>query len=304
MLARIVLASLLLELLAYAALGAWLHAWRGWAPAALVALACASALLARLLLVGLTFALSWPHRSPRAPLGVRGWSRLLLLEWRALLADNLLYLPFESLLLRRDPAGRASTTPVLLVHGIYSNRGYFRPLVRSLEGAGGRMVFTGNFDVTLTSIERFAAQLRERIEAVAATSSQPRVVLVCHSMGGLAAREYLRVHGGERIERLVTIATPHHGTAMARFGVGTNARQMRRDHPFLARLQAFEGESGPGVPTLSVYAPHDNLVAPQATSLLPWARNVALPGLGHVSVLASSELRELLRAELAPKPGT
>jgi hypothetical protein len=44
--------------------------------------------------------------------------------------------------------------------------------------------------------------------------------------------------------------------------------------------------------------PHDNLVAPQDSSILPRARNVAIPGRGHVDVLESKRLVELLFEEL------
>ncbi|MFG2710832.1 hypothetical protein ACGFX2_09705 [Streptomyces goshikiensis] len=55
----------------------------------------------------------------------------------------------------------------------------------------------------------------------------PKVTLICHSMGGLAARYYLEVLGGRETARtLVTVGTPHRGAAKAvRFltghGVGT-----------------------------------------------------------------------------------
>ena len=55
----------------------------------------------------------------------------------------------------------------------------------------------------------------------------------------------------------------------------------------------------PAVPTTSIYTPHDNLVAPQETSRLPWARNVTVPGVGHVSIIGSPQTFALVRAELA-----
>lgn len=298
MLARFVLAALLLEMLAYATFGSWLHGVHGWSVAAALALAVATSLGVRLAMVATTFMLSWTHRSPREPVSVGGGIRLLLLEWRALLADNFLYLPLERVMVRRDPEGPAPLTPVLLVHGFFSNRGYFGALVRALDADSHRAVYTGNFSATFATIERFAAELRQRIEEVCGATGQPRVILVCHSMGGLAAREYFRVHGVARVERLVTIASPHHGTALATFGLGANARQMARDSAFLGRLAAFEGEQGPGVPALSIYSRHDNLVAPQDTSRLPWARNLPLVGMGHVGILSSPQLRELLTTEL------
>ena len=40
------------------------------------------------------------------------------------------------------------------------------------------------------------------------------------------------------------------------------------------------------------------MVAPQEASRLPWARNVAVKGRGHLEVVHCDEVLELLRAEL------
>jgi hypothetical protein len=117
-------------------------------------------------------------------------------------------------------------------------------------------------------------------------------------MGGLAAREYLRRHGPGRLAKLITIASPHHGTALARFGVGANATQMRRGSDFLAALARSESERPPSIPAASIFSTHDNLVAPQETSRLPWAKNVALAGLGHIDILGSQRLFAVLLEEL------
>jgi len=51
-----------------------------------------------------------------------------------------------------------------------------------------------------------------------------KVILVCHSMGGLAAREYFKTfNGGDNAVRLITIATPHLGSYLA-----TAPRHIRR----------------------------------------------------------------------------
>jgi pimeloyl-ACP methyl ester carboxylesterase len=303
MFARFIRLTLAVELAAYAGLGAWLHFARGYPLAGVVAGAILVALGARAALVGLTALLGWIHRSPCAPahqVPATAMPRYLLGEYRALLADNFWYLPFESWALRPDPApAPCPRTPVVLVHGYMSNRGYFRPLARWLESQGMGPVYAPNFPVLFTTIEEFAAELHREIERIATGCAQPRVILVCHSMGGLAAREYLREHGAGRVARLITIASPHHGTAVAALGVGRNARQMHRGSEFLERLHAAECASAPGVPTLSIWSPHDNLVAPQETCRLAWAREHAIPGVGHVEIIGSPRTFAVLREELA-----
>ena len=289
MLARLVIASLLLELAVYAAAGAWL-----WAVPL--------ALGIRLALVCFTMTIGWIAASPRAPgqrIGLPGTLRLVLGEWRTMLLDNFAYLPFERWATRPDPVlAPGGALPILLCHGYMTNRGYFRPLVRGLEAAGIGPILVPNFRAVFSNIETYADELEVAIERVAAQGGHGRVVLVCHSMGGLAAREYLRRRGGARIARLVTIASPHHGTVVASLGVGKNAVQMKRGSDFLASLAEWERSHPPEIAATSIYSCHDNLVVPQDTSRLPWARNVALPGLGHIDIIGSKQLLEVLLAEL------
>jgi predicted alpha/beta hydrolase family esterase len=310
MLAHFVRLSLVLELAAYAAVGAWLHARHGWSVPQIVGAAVLAALGARFALVCLTVTIAWAVGSPRAPehrITAPATVRLVLGEARALLLDNLVYLPFEARAVRRDPdpaarAGVSHATPVVLAHGYFSNRGYFRPLVRALEARGVAPIFTPNFRAIFARIEDYVDELHAEIERIAAASGEPRVVLVCHSMGGLAAREYVRRHGTGRIAKLVTISSPHHGTVLANVGLGANARQMCRGCEFLSALERSERDHPLAIPVVSIYSPHDNLVAPQETSRLAWAKNIALPGLGHVDILASERLFAVLFDELRVAP--
>lgn len=302
MLAVYIRIMLLLELAAYVAIAEWLHFLYGWSYGALAALALAALLLARLAMVSVTTALAFAAGAPMRPehkLALPGVMRIVAREWRAILLTNFAYFPWDALALRRDPpAAPAARVPVVMVHGYLSNRGYFRPLVRNLEARGVAPIFAPNLPAAFVPIEEMVGALHREIERIAAGTGQRRVVLVCHSMGGVAARAYLCSHGAARVARLVTIASPHHGTVHAYFGAGSNARQMRRGSRFFAAMRASEGDSGPACPVTSIYTPHDNLVAPQETSRLPWAKNIVLPGLAHVDILRSPRLAEAVFEEL------
>ena len=300
--ARLVRFTLALELVAYVTLGAWLSGVAGWTLLEVVALALALALGVRFLLVCFTSLLGWIFCSPCAPeyrIGIAGVPRLVLGEYGALLCGNLWYLPWDSVAMRREPEpAPAARPPVVLVHGYMSNRGFFGPLQRWLGDQGVAPVFAPNFHVLFDSIEQFAVELHEEIERIARDTGQPRVVLVCHSMGGLAARRYLQDRGAARIARLVTIASPHHGTAVAKMGLGLNARQMSPGSDFLRELERAEAATPPAVEALSIWSPHDNLVSPQDTSRLPWAREHVIPGVAHVGLLSSPRTFAALRPEL------
>ena len=73
---------------------------------------------------------------------------------------------------------------------------------------------------------------------------------------------------------------------------------MRRGSDFLRALATAEAASPPAVPALSIYSTHDNLVAPQDTSRLAWARNEPFAGLGHISVIGYPPILARVLAEL------
>ena len=301
MLALVILSSLVLELAACSAIAAHLAA-RGWDVPVLLGLALAWVLGTRLLLVSFSMASSYAARSPRSSdeqLGPVGTLGLVLGEWAAMLRSNFVVLPFERLVVRRDaPLARSGRIPVLLVHGYLSNRGLFRSVIRALEDAGVQPLVTHNFDRLFAPIESWADELDAIVREVVQRTGQPKVIFVCHSMGGLVARAYVSRHGASHVAKLVTIASPHHGTLAARRGVGQNARQMCRGSEFLAVMARKEGVHGQGYPATSIYSVHDNLVVPQDTSRLPWARNVALSGVGHVAILRWGALHRALIEEL------
>ncbi len=294
MLARYIRFMLLLELAAYWAIAEWLHFLFGWGYAPLALGAITAALVGRLAMVSLTTAIGYAARSPVAPEhrgGFRGPFVRLIREWRAVLSTNLVWFPWERFAVRPDPEPKpGGGIPVILTHGYFSNRGYFGALVRALEADGAGPVFTPNLSATFATIETYAQELHREIERIAAGTGAPQAILVCHSMGGLGARAYLCTRGAARVRKLITIASPHFGTVHARFGGGANARQMHRGSPFIAELCKQEGDQGPACPVTSIYSTHDNLVAPQETSRLPWAKNIVVPGRGHVDILSAPEL--------------
>ena len=299
MLSHLVRAQLAVELLLCLALGAWLH-HRGWNLAAIVAFLAAVSLGIRLLIVCTSCLVAHANRSPRDPaqrIGFTGGARLVVHEWHSMLLDNFWWLPFEAIAVRADPPAGGPLVPVLMVHGYLSNRGLLRPLIGALDRSGAR-VHTLNFRGLFGSIEPLIGQLEAEVQRLVAASGHPQVVLVCHSMGGLVTRAWLMRHGAQRVARLVTIASPHHGTALANLGLGANATQMRRGSEFLRALEAAEGGEGPACPTTSIYSVHDNLVAPQETSRLPRATNVALHGWGHVGIVAAPPLHAAVTTAL------
>ncbi|UQV44894.1 alpha/beta fold hydrolase [Janthinobacterium lividum] len=300
MIARILKWLMLLQLLAVLGLAYLaMQAWGVASPAMALLLALAMLLAVRALIVARNF---WESRRAGSPvpaehqLGIRGAGRLFLGELRATLWTSSWGM-LRPRLHALDAATDARGLPVLLIHGYVCNRGYWAQLSRQLAQAG---VAHDAIDLEPigADIEEFVPQVEQAIEALCARTGSDRAIIVAHSMGGLVARAWLRHYGAARVARIITIGTPHHGTALAKLAAGTNARQMSRiggaPSDWLALLAASETPELRALIT-SIYSHHDNIVAPQASAQLPGARNLAFGGIGHVALASDARvLRQLL----------
>jgi triacylglycerol esterase/lipase EstA (alpha/beta hydrolase family) len=171
---------------------------------------------------------------------------------------------------------------VVLVHGFICNRGLWNPWMERLRRSGTPFVAV-NLEPVFGSIDEYAPLIDDAVRRItAATGCAP--VLVAHSMGGLAVRAWLRNHrlaDTPPVHSVVTIATPHGGTSLARFGFSSNTRQMRRGSSWLRSLEAAEAHSG--YAAFTCYFGHcDNIVLPASSATLPGATNRHVPGIAHV----------------------
>ena len=250
-------------------------------------------------LVGAWFVLSWIWRTPRplnAQLDFDGSVRLFVGEVLAV-AMSWPLIALHRLVIR-DPAPAPARLPVVLVHGVMVNDGVWFTMRRYLARQAIAAVYTINYGPPYGDIEHFAEQLGAKIESVCAATGATRVLLVCHSMGGLVARAYLRQRGPASIERIITIGTPHHGSVFARGVVGRCLAQMRPGSAWLAELNRDETKAPPA-PIRSIWSRHDSLVAPQASSELACAENVALVGIGHNALLNDIRVMQLVMRAIA-----
>jgi triacylglycerol esterase/lipase EstA (alpha/beta hydrolase family) len=200
----------------------------------------------------------------------------------------------------------SARVPVLLVHGYGCNSGYWAHLEPLLDR---EHISHASIDLepVAGSIDDYAPLIEARVQELCAATGGARIAIVAHSMGGLAARAWMRSYGtpaegSARVAKLITLGTPHHGTVLANLGPGANAAQMRRDSAWLRALAATETQDV-RARIVSIYTHHDNIVAPQDSSVLPGARNVAFGGVGHVALGSNPRvLAEVLRIlrELQP----
>jgi triacylglycerol esterase/lipase EstA (alpha/beta hydrolase family) len=171
---------------------------------------------------------------------------------------------------------------VVLIHGFLCNRGFWTPWLRELTRRE-RPFIALSLEPALGSIDNYVRAIDDAIARIAATTGLPPV-LVCHSMGGLAARAWLRdADDASRVHRIVTMGTPHAGTWLARFAQTRNGREMRRGGEWLTRSVPRSG-GALRVAFTCWYSNCDNIVFPASSATLPGADNRLAAGLAHVEM--------------------
>ncbi|MFC5500234.1 esterase/lipase family protein [Caenimonas terrae] len=214
-----------------------------------------------------TLARAWLAETLQAP-RVFGWRQPF--RWNAV-ADHLPAVP--------ESGGRRG---IVFVHGFICNRGFWTPWLRQVRRRGHPFAAV-NLEPVFGSIDDYVAIIERAVTAVTLSSGLPPI-LVCHSMGGLAARAWLRAGPhARRVHRVVTIGTPHQGTWLARSSRSKNGRQMAQGSTWLRQLEA-DSASLPQPPFTCWYSNCDNVVFPSSTATLSGAQNLLVVGAAHVDL--------------------
>ncbi|MCP3985782.1 MAG: alpha/beta fold hydrolase [bacterium] len=174
------------------------------------------------------------------------------------------------------------TDTLVFVHGLGMNRASFFPLQAYLRLMGYDAQCSRNFGIP-DSIEAMAEAIGCLVER---SAPEGRVTIVGHSMGGLAARWYVqRLGGDKRVDRIVTLATPHGGTYLAYNAPTTLLNQFDPEGSFIRSLN--ESPMPPTVELHSIVAGQDLIVVPRTAGAAPFGESVVFEDLGHMDILLS-----------------
>lgn len=300
-----------LECAATAAVGWAAHRWGGWSWPTAGALAGAALVLGYLVSVGWAFLVSLKSLGTAIPddpvwdrmpipheqrIGITGFIACWLRECISVAWMFNVLQPFRAHAAFDAPAGEGKRVPVLMIHGYGCNRAVWLPMQQHLAAAGHP---TDAIDLMplLGDIDDYARDIAAAVARLTRTHGRAPVLL-CHSMGGLAARALLRQSEPCPVVHAITLGTPHRGTAMARTGRGHNVRQMAWASPWLRQLAASETQAVRARIT-SIFSWHDSIVGPAGASWLEGARHIPFAGIGHVSLLCDARVRDAVLAELA-----
>jgi triacylglycerol lipase len=231
------------------------------------------------------------------PPSTRRARELVAKEAAAFVGLGLLY-PFGIARARAKKTPRvAEQRTIILVHGYLANRATMLPLAAYLKLRGltrGGQLLSFDYE-SARGIEPSARALKEFLRERVRGG---RIDLVCHSLGGVVARCYLQELGGaRRVDRCITLSSPHRGTYGAYWVASRVGRELRPDSLLMQRL-AKTHQNGERVRFTSIVAGSDNIVFPRVFAQ-HGEELVHVPDVGHAGMLFSPRVLKTVADRLA-----
>jgi triacylglycerol lipase len=199
--------------------------------------------------------------------------------------------------LPRCRQARGARGPLLLIHGWSLNRGCFWLLRYRLLRDGWSPVCCFDYRSLSFDVEGAAAGLRTAVDGLArATGPAQPLTLIGHSLGGLVARYYARRYPAPAVRRIVTLGTPHQGTALARRRGGT-VHKLAPGSQFMNTLNSAD-RVAQQFDVIAIQSTFDAMVLPPQSAEYPGAFNIRVDDVGHNALLFSPKIYRLLEENL------
>jgi triacylglycerol lipase len=178
------------------------------------------------------------------------------------------------------PRDRTTRNPILLIHGLTDTSYKMRKMASYLYDMGWQ-VYT--IDLTPNNgygkLEILAEQVADLVDRTFAPHQH--IDIIGFSMGGLVARYYIQRLGGiDRVQRFITISSPHRGTLAAYFSEYPGCVQMRPDSKFLRDLDR-DVRVLKQLNFTSMWTPFDLIILPPSSSQLGIGTEIMFPVAAH-----------------------
>jgi triacylglycerol lipase len=207
--------------------------------------------------------------------------------------------------------GSPVDTPVLLVHGYGANKSNWLFLKRYLHHAGFERIHALNYNPLRDDIPGLATRCAERADELKAHFGVDRIHIIGHSLGGIIARYAVQVLGVEGVSVCISVASPHGGVRLARYGslvarLGPlhSGLQLRPDSPVMRRLRTT---SRPLPTQFVAYYSNLDLVVPARRAMIVEpalaATNILVKDQGHLSIMLSRRLAASVVDQLGAAEG-
>lgn len=193
-----------------------------------------------------------------------------------------------------------SKVPILFIHGLLHNGSAFAWLKQQLGLRGWRHFREMNLSTAFHSIPAMAEQTAQAVARMQRKYNTRQIDIVAHSMGGLVARYYLQMLGGDQegsVRWLVTLGTPHRGTRLSNYAFLSHLRELGPTSQTIRSLHECPIPAKTKV--LSISGNLDVMMWPRDCARWEGVRHIHLNGVGHAGLLFSRRVIQILLAHLS-----
>lgn len=184
--------------------------------------------------------------------------------------------------LRKEIQITAVRDPILFVHGWNSSAAAWNTMVAMFKADGytDNELITWSYNTAQSNVTT-AQLIRTKVDSILAATGAAHVDIVTHSMGTLSARYYIRnLKGGSKVDAIVSLGGPNHGTNTALACPQTSCLEMRPNSSFLRKLN--QKDETWGTPRyLTWWTPCDQVIIPQQSTILSGATNTQTACMSH-----------------------
>ncbi|UYZ20066.1 esterase/lipase family protein [Mesobacillus jeotgali] len=193
--------------------------------------------------------------------------------------------------------------PVVFVHGFTGSSSSFDNMKQWLisQGWPSDYLYAIQYSNTTGSSVDNAYELQSFVKNILRKTKASKVDIVAHSMGGLSTRYYVKyLEGAQKVDDVVTLGSPHHGTNSSYFGLWTEgAREMVPGSTFLNELNSVDetpngSDASAAIQYTSIYSSADTVINPYTSSIIEGAENIEISGVSHSGLLTDSTVRPLI----------
>lgn len=202
--------------------------------------------------------------------------------------------PYKFVNLTLPPIPEKSKYAILLIHGYGRNQTdwiWFRKQLADLQVP----IYTINLAPAFAAIEQITIDsLPNKIAEIKQQTNCEKIILVCHSMGGLVATYYKEFFDDEKIiDAVMCITTPFNGTKLSIAAAGENSKQMLPNSHFTNKLRMKIALNPSNY--YFIATKFDNIVFPWQSELLdgvPAEQQLILDKMSHLSTLHSEQVAQ------------
>ena len=183
-------------------------------------------------------------------------------------------------------------SPIILIPGVYSKWQFLKAIADPISLKGHPVYVVEHLGFNTEAIDYSARLVRELIDE----KKLYNVIIIAHSKGGLIAKHLLAYDNKDgRVQKVIAIATPFHGSHAVEFIPNKTLKELHPDSEMIKKLYS-QREVNHKI--ISIFGKFDNHVWPTGNCRLDGAKNIQVNVYGHHKILFNKHVRNIVLDEI------